>query len=540
MIGSALNVVNDPLDVSERRWHPRLFHIVETDDITLKNSPDAEWFDVLLKWDWKRYRELGAEYYEALYRFNQQATQRRLEAESAMNHGNEESKDEARQRLLFERPTAGNSQTPILFETPVSSQPVHIDPEEIGPGKVPSRLAGKQPKCFFSLLKSFVGVTLMGHAAEPENIRRELVNNPAFARVCGFMPADAYGLYDQRAIPSLRKLEQFDQIMTENGLWSKCKWDEIRTNINSGLIKAEREIVHDTTHYHAYSCFEVVKYEDEKGKQQKKSQAKVGKSCGCKEKETCPHEWRLVDDGAGTVVKSANRMYWAHKASMLALPRQGVPLDAVAVTDAASHDSHTLEASLRRLFDNLPLTRDWFDYVLDDGAAYDLDLMARIEEELGLRVRASMNPRRRPALIEDLPRGMAKLTPYGDLIRMDGHTMEYRGVRWQTDSFIYGPALDEQQRPHCLNCLHRSGCCPHADKGRQATVHFDKLPHIQPKDPPMAKRFKAMMTRRPAVERVIKRVKCDFGEPQLTKRGNAAFQARLDKSMIALHVLLRT
>jgi hypothetical protein len=233
-------------------------------------------------------------------------------------------------------------------------------------------------------------------------------------------------------------------------------------------------------------------------------------------------------------------MYWAHKASMLALPRQGVPLDAVAVTDAASHDSHTLEPSLRRLFDNLPLTRDWFDYVLDDGAAYDLDLMARIEEELGLRVRASMNPRRRSALIEELPRGMAKLTPYGDLICMDGHTMEYRGVRWQTDSFIYGPPLDEQQRPYCLNCLHQSGCCPHADKGRQATVHFDKLPHIQPKDPPMAKRFKAMMTRRPAVERVIKRVKCDLGDPQLTKRGNAAFQARLDKSMIALHVLLRT
>ena len=70
-----------------------------------------------------------------------------------MNRGNEDSKDQARQRLLFERPTAGNSQTAILFETPVSSQPVHIDPEEIGPGKVPNRLAGKQPKCFFLVLR---------------------------------------------------------------------------------------------------------------------------------------------------------------------------------------------------------------------------------------------------------------------------------------------------------------------------------------------------------------------------------------------------
>ena len=74
-----------------------------------------------------------------------------LEAESAMNRGNEESKDQARQRLLFERPTAGNSQTAILFETPVSSQPVHIDPEEIGPGK-PFRylmyLLGATRDCF--------------------------------------------------------------------------------------------------------------------------------------------------------------------------------------------------------------------------------------------------------------------------------------------------------------------------------------------------------------------------------------------------------
>ena len=46
----------------------------------------------------------------------------------------------------------------------------------------------------------------MGHAAELENVWRELVINPAFARVCGFMPADAHGRYDQRAIPSLRKL----------------------------------------------------------------------------------------------------------------------------------------------------------------------------------------------------------------------------------------------------------------------------------------------------------------------------------------------
>lgn len=38
-------------------------------------------------------------------------------------------------------------------------------------------------------------------------------------------------------VPSLRKLEQFDQIMTEYGLWSKAKWDHLRENIDNKSIQ---------------------------------------------------------------------------------------------------------------------------------------------------------------------------------------------------------------------------------------------------------------------------------------------------------------
>jgi hypothetical protein len=53
------------------------------------------------------------------------------------------------------------------------------------------------------------------------------------------------------------------------------------------------------------------------------------------------------------------------------------------------------------------------------------------------------------------------------------------------------------------------------------------------------KRFKAIMTKRPSVERMIKRLKCDLGDDRLKKRGNPAFQAYLDKTLIAYHILLR-
>ncbi len=35
------------------------------------------------------------------------------------------------------------------------------------------------------------------------------------------------------------------------------------------------------------------------------------------------------------------------------------------------------------------------------------------------------------------------------------------------------------------------------------------------------------MSRRPSVERMIKRLKCDLGDDRLSKRGNESFQAYL-------------
>jgi hypothetical protein len=55
----------------------------------------------------------------------------------------------------------------------------------------------------------------------------------------------------------------------------------------------------------------------------------------------------------------------------------------------------------------------------------------------------------------------------------------------------------------------------------------------------MAKRFKAIMTRRSSVERMIKRLKCDISDDRLSKKGNLAFQAYLDKTMIDFHLLLQ-
>ena len=46
------------------------------------------------------------------------------------------------------------------------------------------------------------------------------------------------------------------------------------------------------------------------------------------------------------------------------------------------------------------------------------------------------------------------------------------------------------------------------------------------------------MARRTSIERLHKLMKVDLGDDRLTKRGNNSFQARLDKTLFAMHILI--
>ena len=511
-----------------------LIHVVAEDDQLLLDSPDVEWYRTLKFFSDAKYRPLAAAYYDALYHFNK--TRKTFDNRQAACT---EEKDKATQRLLFERCTMNDS-APVIFEEDfIDLSDQSVSPDSIAPGITPDRSGGKKPKCFFALFKSFIGASMMGFAPEPENVHQLLTSNLSFARVCGFVPQGADERYWFKHVPSLRKLEQFDQIMTDYGLWTQNKWDQVRQNISQQIIDKESVLVGDTTHYHAHSGFETVTYTDDKGKAKKKSQSKTTKNCNCLDKENCSHLWQLADDGAGTIVKAHNRYIWGHKASILVLPLQGIPLDAVAVSDAATFDGETLLPHVQRLFENLPETAAWIETVLYDSACDCKALKDKFENQFHIRLRASLNPRRKKPVTGNLPRGMEKITPSGSLICKAGREMDYKGMRHESEKFIYQAPLGEDHRSLCLNCEHKRICCPLSKKGRVVTIPFTLLSYIDPKDPPMAKRFKAMMTMRPAVERIIKRLKCDLADDRLSKRSNASFQAYLDKTMIAFHILLR-
>ena len=138
---------------------------------------------------------------------------------------------------------------------------------------------------------------------------------------------------------------------------------------------------------------------------------------------------------------------------------------------------------------------------------------------------------------QGIPLGARAVT---DGATFDGETL-YPHVEklFEKEKFIYRSPKDVDNVPVCCACHHREICCPNATTGRTINISFDLLPHIDPQDHPMSKRYKAIMSRRPSVERMIKRLKCDLGDDRLTKKGNDSFQAYLDKTMIVFHLLLR-
>ena len=279
-------------------------------------------------------------------------------------------------------------------------------------------------------------------------------------------------------------------------------------------------------------------------KPKRKSQSRTIKNCRCPEPETCRHEWVLSDQGAGTVVKGGRvggkRKYWAHKAAVLCTAPAGIPLDAVAMSDAASHDGTALVPQLRSVFETYPELKGKFTTVLADTAMDDAAAKQTVRDEFGLVVKTPTNPRSIKTITTDLGRGMKSLSPTGTLTCQADREMPYKGVRFVEEKFLYEAPRLSTGEVACLTCPLRDMCCRSDTKGgREVEIPITYLPHINPSDPPMSRRFKAVMRHRTSVERAIKRLKLDFGDDHLSRRGNDAFQAHLDRSLTALHLLLR-
>ncbi len=106
------------------------------------------------------------------------------------------------------------------------------------------------------------------------------------------------------------------------------------------------------------------------------------------------------------------------------------------MADAATNDGETLFPHIERLLDMLPELRTWIDTVLYDSACDHSSLKERVKDEFGMDLKTSLNPRRRQTIETNLPKGMNRLTPRGNLICNGGFEMDYKGARFEAKQYI--------------------------------------------------------------------------------------------------------
>ncbi len=291
----------------------------EPDDYVIDNNLEVTYTKVLDQFYFNLFQDEEQLYYQALADFNRKLVWKLKEQKKQQHQQNQPvNQDDAYQELLFEIIEQQPSKKAILFEIPsIDMDDIHHNPKG----------AGWKPKDFYALVKAFLGVSYMGLKNSPDVVYSQLINNPSYARKCGFKYIiDVDPKPCQHNIPSLRKLEQFEQIMNRYGIWDRMKWKMVTQNWTDGTVEVEPDVAFDPSHVEANSSFTVVETVAEDGKKVKKVVGKISKRCRCIDKDNCHHDWEVTDQGCGVVVKSQNKNYWAHKASFVGFPQSHVPI----------------------------------------------------------------------------------------------------------------------------------------------------------------------------------------------------------------------
>lgn len=504
----------------------------EPDDYVIENNPDVTYSKILDKFDFNLFRDEEKLYYQSLADFNRKLVKKLKEKKNNQQQQHKAvNKDDAYQELLFEMIEQPSTKT-VLFQLP------SITPEEIHHN---SKGAGQKPKNFYALVKAFLGVSYMGLKNSPDVVHSQLINNPSFARKCGFKYIiDDETKHHQSNIPSLRKLQQFDQIMNLYGLWDNMKWKMVTQNLTDGTVKVEADLAFDPSHVEANSSFTVAETNTDQGKKVKKAVGKLSKRCSCPDKNSCPHDWEVTDHGCGVVVKSPSEKYWAHKASFVGFPKSQVPIDAAAVNYAATNDGQTLIPHLQRLKQHVPVVIEKIERVVADGAFNTAANKTFVQEEIGAILYSPINAKNINVPSAADIKGINHFTKNGVPVCAAGLPLEMKGREMTKQRYIWAaPVITSKNKAvaACATCLLKPDCCPHSQRRTLRTKASD-FPQIDWDNPQHLARWKNQYRKRTAIERMIKIIKVDYCVEHFHKRDSVNFQGHLDKAMLALHILL--
>jgi hypothetical protein len=535
---------------------PVLFE--SSDNLKVFQDPaNEEWVAVLRTIEGEDFEALERRYYLALQHFRKQPARPMLTGHTEIPAQGKQQAFQAVLETMDQRKAARKAAEPAASEVFVETLPDQDDRElpaalrdfNITPPSLSTILAGPgRPPCdALCLLRAFLAAPLLGVEDNPTSVFQLLHNNPTFAHLCGFLGRDVVrqqGELTSRKIPSQAVCEEFTEVMTRYGLWHHARQMQVATNIETGVVEVEQTVVFDTTHVVANShCGNVVPKEvaaaqdGKKPKQRKVPRLQKQCDCGKDNWESCCHSWVLTDPGAAVVVKGPTRVYWAHKASVVAFGSSEVPFDVRVCQYAAESDGNTLVPHLELLQRDLPQCITGLRFVLaDDAYRGHLEEVALFGQEARLVV--PVHPKKtHPSLAEEYD-GIHHFTPIGIPVCEEGHRFVFQGRDIKGERYIWAAPKDDEGDSVCRDCPLSGSCLKRGDR-RHIRIPRADLPHIDWDHPQHSARERVRYGVRTGVERAIKRIKVDLLGEHLTHRHARRVQAHLDRKLLTLHLLLQ-
>lgn len=516
---------------------------LSADERAVLANPDVTWATVLAKFRFELLDPVSRRYHAAARAFNLRKRQGRAGRPRARRSAEDRA---ARARLDAPAGVIGAEEITAL-----------------GPEARPAA-TGRSPKPFHSMALAFLATSIDDKPPAPDHVHRMLRGNPTFAARCGFeYPSSPRGRRSRRlTIPSLRTLERFDEVMGEYGLWGEVRLALVRRNLETGAIPSSDALVADTTHLEADSTPRVVELpaekkaakapatkrrkvvadraaHDKKPKETRKVRiSRLTKRCRHEDHDACNCPWVEGDAGAGVVVKSTTKKFWAHKAAVLGFAGTTVPLDMAVVSCASTHDSQTLEPHLDRLCELLPEAFDGVKFVIVDPAYDEAPARERIPLNFGgLELISKINPRARKEAPLPGHEGRFTLSPQGQLVCLRKLPLALVAKDERRAEYIWRGPLDDKGASLCKHCPFAAECRLEGER-RAVRVPRATTPQIDWRHPQHLASEQRRYRLRTAVERQIERVKGPLERNRLPCRGRIRVQSFLDLRLAALHALI--
>ena len=468
-------------------WQQRLFY-----------SPSEELellYEASKRYDWHRIeREIGPKFKEAAEEFHRTKKQ-----PSSCPH-KKASEDESDQSLS-------------LFEL--------IDFQRSSPQKQSSnpRGAGRRGQPFIAYVKAIQLAPILHLEQNMEAIALHLRVNFDYLIACGFHYS-----------PSARTLQDFDQIMSEAGLWELLCDEAYQINVDDGIInEAEEDTLNvDNTHVLAHS-----------------TPNKVIKECReCIHFETCTDKVS-TDETGDWYVKSTCKIFYAHQVGISQLAQSGAPFEKVLLS-GRQYEPDSLKPLLSQGKEKHEHMH--FAKINADGIFNTKPCKATIEAFYpGAMLYAPVNPKGKLKEQEEPAQGIKIVTKYGNVECIAGHKMVFltKDVRLQCYVFAC-PVFNPEARQKLINmgidvsgitCQCKDQCCPTATQGRIYRVPREHLKQVNWYMPQFSSRFHLVYSLRTKIERLFDRMKKRFKMGIVYRRGIKKIEAHIDKFMALMHIV---